>query len=82
MLGRTLLARPSVTVRALEPIPNTSGREHYIRAVVTRNAAGEYEAVSTGEQGSGILTSLTGVYPDRHGQTVSNSYVRTSSTGK
>ena len=24
----------------------------------------------------GILSSLTGVYPDRHGQTVSNSYVR------
>jgi hypothetical protein len=31
--------------------------------------------------GGGILSSLTGVYPDRHGQTVSNSYVRTSSTG-
>jgi hypothetical protein len=31
--------------------------------------------------GGGILSSLTGVYPDRHGQTVSNSYVRTSNTG-
>ena len=29
----------------------------------------------------GILSSLTGVYPDRHGQSVSNSYVRTSSIG-
>jgi hypothetical protein len=29
----------------------------------------------------GILSSLTGVYPDRHGQTVSNSYVRISPTG-
>src|SRR5262245_66054720 len=29
----------------------------------------------------GILSSLTGVYPDRHGQTVSNSYVRTSDAG-
>jgi hypothetical protein len=29
----------------------------------------------------GILSTLTGVYPDRHGQPVSNSYVRTSSTG-
>jgi hypothetical protein len=29
----------------------------------------------------GILSTLTGLYPDRHGQTVSNSYVRTSSTG-
>src|SRR5262249_748147 len=27
----------------------------------------------------GILSTLTGVYPDRHGQTVSNSYVRTAS---
>jgi molybdopterin molybdotransferase len=60
MLGRLHLARPVVTVRALEAIPNKSGREHYIRAVVTRNADGEYEARSTGEQGSGILTSLTG----------------------
>lgn len=29
----------------------------------------------------GILSTLTGLYPDRHGQTVSNSYVRTSDTG-
>ncbi|HMH17428.1 MAG TPA: hypothetical protein VK572_04695 [Burkholderiales bacterium] len=29
----------------------------------------------------GILSTLTGVYPDRNGQTVSNSYVRTSNTG-
>jgi len=29
----------------------------------------------------GILSTLTGLYPDRHGQTVSNSYVRTTSTG-
>jgi hypothetical protein len=31
--------------------------------------------------GGGILSTLTGVYPDRHGQTVSNSYVRTSTSG-
>ena len=59
MLGRRALARPTITVRATEPIPNRSGREHYIRAVVTRTPAGDYEARSTGEQGSGILTSLT-----------------------
>jgi len=29
----------------------------------------------------GFLSSFSGLYPDRHGQTVSNSYVRTSSTG-
>ncbi|HEY4013910.1 MAG TPA: hypothetical protein VGM06_11275 [Polyangiaceae bacterium] len=31
--------------------------------------------------GGGILSTLTGMYPDRTGQTVSNSYVRTSATG-
>jgi len=30
----------------------------------------------------GILSTLTGVYPDRHGQDVSNSYARTSTAGK
>ncbi|HEX4445293.1 MAG TPA: hypothetical protein VH044_01095, partial [Polyangiaceae bacterium] len=29
----------------------------------------------------GFLSSFTGLYPDRHGQTVTNSYVRTSATG-
>jgi hypothetical protein len=29
----------------------------------------------------GFLTSFTGLYPDRSGQTVTNSYVRTSATG-
>ncbi len=59
MLGRTAVTRPQVTVRVREPIPNQSGREHYIRAVVTREPDGTLTAVSTGEQGSGILTSLT-----------------------
>jgi hypothetical protein len=31
--------------------------------------------------GGGILSTLTGMYPDRTGQTVSNSYVRTSAAG-
>jgi hypothetical protein len=29
----------------------------------------------------GMMSTITGVYPDRNGQTVSNSYVRTSATG-
>ncbi len=59
MLGRPTLARPTVTVQVDERIPNNSGRDHYIRAIVTRDAAGVYHARSTGEQGSGMLTSLT-----------------------
>ncbi len=31
--------------------------------------------------GGGMMSTMTGVYPDREGQTVSNSYVRTSTTG-
>jgi molybdopterin molybdotransferase len=59
MLGRTRLDRPTVPVRLTTAITNTSGRDYYIRVQVRRAADGAYEAVSTGEQGSGMLTSLT-----------------------
>jgi len=42
---------------------------------------GDDHTILISHTAGGILSSLTGVYPDRHGQTVSNSYVRTSSTG-
>jgi hypothetical protein len=42
---------------------------------------GNDHTVLISHTGGGILSTLTGVYPDRHGQTVSNSYVRTSATG-
>ena len=43
--------------------------------------ANDHTITSISHTGGGILSTLTGVYPDRHGQTVSNSYVRTSATG-
>jgi len=56
MAGFSGLDRPEVSVVLKEEI-TSDGRETYVRAVVRRTADG-YEAVSTGSQGSNILTSL------------------------
>jgi molybdopterin molybdotransferase len=58
MLGKSRLQRPIVSARALEPLENYTGREHYIRGVVTKQG-GEYVARTTGGQGSNILTSMS-----------------------
>ena len=58
MLGKTRLQRPVITARALEPLENSTGREHYVRGVVTKQGP-EYVARSTGAQGSNILTSMS-----------------------
>jgi molybdopterin molybdotransferase len=56
MLGHTDLAKP--TVRAvLEDTVSNSGRRGFVRVVVTRRE-GKYYAGTTGEQGSGVLTSM------------------------
>jgi molybdopterin molybdotransferase len=57
MAGHTQLERPQIRVRLLDRI-QSDGRESYVRAVVTRSDAGEYAAVTTGNQGSHIMTSL------------------------
>lgn len=57
MEGRNALRMQTVEVVVDEDIWNTSGRRHYIRAVVTERG-GRYFARTTGEQGSGILTSM------------------------
>lgn len=56
MSGRTDLARPSVQVTMQEEI-HSDGRQSYIRAVVSREGDG-YSAVTTGGQGSHMMTSL------------------------
>jgi molybdopterin molybdotransferase len=58
MLGKSRLSRPSVMTRALEPLDNRGGREHYIRGIVTEEG-GEYVARTTGKQESNILTSMS-----------------------
>ena len=57
MSGHTQLDRPQVTVTLAEEI-FSDGRESYIRAVVTREMGGGYTAVTTGGQGSHMMTSL------------------------
>lgn len=59
MLGKTNFARPYVTAILQDRAKNDAGRRNYIRVHVARNAEGEYIARTTGEQGSGILSSVT-----------------------
>lgn len=56
MLGHTGLAKPAVRAVLDEPLTN-SGRRGYARVIVTRRE-GQYHARGTGEQGSGVLTSM------------------------
>lgn len=56
MLGHRDLDKPTVRAILDEPVTN-SGRRGFIRVVVERRADG-YHARTTGEQGSGVLTSM------------------------
>lgn len=56
MLGHTDLSKPSVRAVMDEALTN-SGRRGFIRVIVTRQEDG-YHARTTGEQGSGVLTSM------------------------
>jgi molybdopterin molybdotransferase len=59
MLGHTRLHRPVIQATVTAPIENTSGRDYYIRAWVEPGDDEGYRATTTGEQGSGLITSLT-----------------------
>ncbi|MDQ3855990.1 MAG: molybdopterin molybdotransferase MoeA [Chloroflexota bacterium] len=58
MLGQPLSPRPQVTARLLDRYHKTDGRRHFLRVRVEERD-GEHVARLTGEQGSGILTSLS-----------------------
>jgi molybdopterin molybdotransferase len=58
MLGRDLLARPTVEGVLTGPIFNSDGRRVYARVEVERRN-GSWFATPTGPQGSNILTSLS-----------------------
>jgi len=58
MLGRKVLAKPTVRARSESHVNNTDMRRVYARVKVRRDN-GEYVARATGPQGSGILTSMT-----------------------
>jgi molybdopterin molybdotransferase len=62
LAGHRRLRKVALEAVALQPITNRSGRENFMRGIVARRAApggGEEWVVRlTGEQGSGILTSM------------------------
>lgn len=58
MLGRSRFERPRVEAVLDDDAHNSAGRRNYIRVFVSRTDGG-YVARTTGEQGSGILTSIT-----------------------
>lgn len=57
MMGRTDWARPTVKAVMEDSIKNKDGRRVFIRVVVSKRG-NEYTARLTGEQSSGILTSM------------------------
>jgi molybdopterin molybdotransferase len=56
MEGRSRLAKPTVQA-ILEEDVTSSGRRHFVRAIVEKRDE-QYYARTTGEQGSGVLTSM------------------------
>ncbi|MFK7804455.1 MAG: gephyrin-like molybdotransferase Glp [Anaerolineae bacterium] len=57
MGGHANLDRPMRTVTFLEEI-RSDGRETYVRAIISRQSDGSLAAMSTGNQGSHVMTSL------------------------
>jgi len=57
MQGFTDWSRPMAVARLAQPIRRKDGRRHYLRVRLHETAAG-FEATLTGDQGSGILTSM------------------------
>jgi molybdopterin molybdotransferase len=57
MLGKTKFERPTVEAVLLDAAHNTAGRRNFIRVMVEKTPEG-YIARTTGDQGSGILTSI------------------------
>jgi molybdopterin molybdotransferase len=58
MLGKTKLARPTVRAVLQSTVKNNAERRNFIRVILAKRGE-ELIASETGEQGSGILTSLT-----------------------
>ncbi|MAG36129.1 MAG: molybdopterin molybdenumtransferase MoeA [Dehalococcoidia bacterium] len=57
LAGHTRWEKTAIRARSAHRISNRSGRENYMRATVTQDGD-EWSARLTGEQGSGILTSM------------------------
>jgi molybdopterin molybdotransferase len=60
MAGHTRLHRPRQRVTLAHDVHHAADRTEFQRAIVTRQADGRYNAVTTGFQGSGRLLSMSG----------------------
>ena len=58
MMGSTLSPTPLMRARTQEVLRKKPGRTEYQRGIVTRNADGELEVITTGNQGSGVVSSM------------------------
>jgi len=59
MMGHERLFRPTALAVLTENVRKKPGRRHFIRGIVHRNEDGNLYARTTGEQGSGILRSMS-----------------------
>lgn len=57
-MGHRELERPVVKAVLTERVRKAPGRRFFLRAVVSPDGAGGYQARTTGPQGSGVLTSM------------------------
>ncbi|MDB5873528.1 MAG: molybdenum cofactor synthesis domain protein, partial [Ramlibacter sp.] len=58
MMGSTAAPPPLLKARSAEPIRKKAGRTEYQRGLVTRGADGSLQVRITGNQGSGVLSSM------------------------
>jgi molybdopterin molybdotransferase len=58
MMGCTELPQPLARAKTREVLRKKPGRTEYQRGIVTRNKEGELEVITTGNQGSGVLSSM------------------------
>jgi molybdopterin molybdotransferase len=58
LMGCTDAPPPLLKARSLEALRKKPGRTEYQRGRVTRNAQGQLEVRTTGNQGSGVLSSM------------------------
>ena len=57
-MGSSASPAPMMRAKTLEVLRKKPGRTEYQRGLVSRNANGELEVVTTGNQGSGVLSSM------------------------
>ncbi|MDH4228920.1 MAG: molybdopterin molybdotransferase MoeA [Nitrospirota bacterium] len=57
-MGHQHIERPVVMCKLTEKVGKKPGRRFFLRTVVTPDAAGGYTCRTTGDQGSGVLTSM------------------------